>query len=173
MAVPGLPRRCGCHLRVVALCLLCLFCGVVFAYFAALRLPLLRRLCLQDLTFESFCGKILHGNRLALTAHDLFSSGDVDVLRTLGERSALDILSPLQTEWLSTYRTRFGTDKLIFDLSQNPGAAGRPRVSLVDGAAPCFTTNSARLWSALPNDASLALSSSHEESLPMRAWTFK
>ena len=137
--------------------MVCLFCGVVFACFAGLCGPLRCRWCLQDLTFESFCGKILHGNRLRLTAHDLFSSGDLDVLRTLGERSALDILSPLQTEWLSTYRTRFGTDKLIFDLSQNPGAAGRPRVSLVDGAAPRITTNSARLWSALPNDESGAV----------------
>ena len=120
-----------------------------------LLLPCIATSCWQDLTFQSFCDKVLSGNRLELNAHALFSGGEMDVLRALGERSALDILSPLQTEWLSTYRRKFGT-KLIFDLSQNPGDDGRPRVSLVDGAAPCFTTNSGRLWSALPNAESLA-----------------
>jgi len=55
------------------------------------------------------------------------------------------MLTTTQQEWLETYR-RTHAGKLIYDLSQNPGEDGRPRCSLLDGSAPCFTTNSGRLW---------------------------
>lgn len=85
---------------------------------------------------------------MVLNANNLFMAtvADVQSIQSAHGASCLgDVLTPVQCEWLETYRQEH-KGKLIFDLSQNPGEDGRPRCSLVDGAAPCFTTNSGRLW---------------------------
>ena len=103
----------------------------------------------QDLTFQGFCDKILlKRSPMVMNANHLFMATDLDIkqVQDASNVSCLgDVLTDTQREWLVTYR-REHAGKLIFDLSQNPGEDGRPRCSLADGAAPCFTTNSGRLW---------------------------
>ena len=85
---------------------------------------------------------------MVMNANHLFMATDTDIKRVQDANNVAclgDLLTDTQREWLATYR-REHAGKLIFDLSQNPGEDGWPRCSLADGAVPCFTTNSGRLW---------------------------
>lgn len=90
-----------------------------------------------------FCEKVVHGSKVLMNANHLFTATNDDVYNCLGSTAAVDKLSHVQASWLEKYRATCGV-KDIYDLSQNPDT--RPRCSLVDGSAPCFTTNSGRLW---------------------------
>lgn len=98
------------------------------------------------MTFQRFCDLVLHRTSTSnvLTGDDLFFAHDSDIRKVTGEQSPEACLSQSEKRFLAIYKDKCA-DKLLWDLSQNPGV-GRGRTSLADGSSMCLTTSSHCIW---------------------------